>query len=149
MLIFIDQLLPTARGRLATIPHEAPLTEAARLLLQPHFNLIDILNADETLAGVISSSDIVRQISVCEGRSCMTQASAFMTRDVDTCNAEDLLDNVWSTMSMSGLKNVPVIDSESRPLGMLYARDALRVLLGEAEHQELLLHDYVLGIGCR
>ena len=147
--MFIEQLLPTARGRLATIPYDAPLTEAAKLLSQPKYNLIVVLNADGTVAGVISSSDIVRQISICQGRSCMTQVSAVMTRDVATCTIEDLLDNIWSMMRLRGLKNVPVIDSESRPLGMLYARDALQMLLGEAEHQELLLRDYVMGIGYR
>lgn len=52
-------------------------------------------------------------------------------------------------MKDRGLKHVPVIDAESRPLGVLYARDALQELLKEVEYEELLLRDYVMGIGYR
>jgi hypothetical protein len=52
-------------------------------------------------------------------------------------------------MRQGGLKHVPVIDEEDRPLGVLYARDALQALLTEVESEELLLRDYVLGVGYR
>ena len=52
-------------------------------------------------------------------------------------------------MRERGLKHVPVVDQASRPVGVLYARDALQRLLEETEAEELLLRDYVLGIGYR
>jgi hypothetical protein len=45
------------------------------------------------------------------------------------------------------LKNIPVIDSNSRPIDVLNARDALEVLLGEVENEEVLLRDYVMSVG--
>jgi CBS domain-containing protein len=50
-------------------------------------------------------------------------------------------------MKERGFKNVPVTDRDSRPVGVLNARDALQVLLEEAENEESLLRDYVMGIG--
>jgi hypothetical protein len=44
---------------------------------------------------------------------------------------------------------IPIIDHERRPLGTLSARDVLQILLGETEHEEYLLRDYVMGIGYR
>jgi len=35
------------------------------------------------------------------------------------------------------------------PLGVLYANDALQLLLKEAEYEEDLLRDYVMGMGYR
>ncbi len=52
-------------------------------------------------------------------------------------------------MKERGLKNIPVIDAETRPIGMLSARDVLQILLGEAEQQEDQFRDYVMGIGYR
>ena len=52
-------------------------------------------------------------------------------------------------MRERGLKYVPVIDRDSRPLGVLYVRDVLEVLLREVEYEELLLRDYVMGVGYR
>ncbi|HEY5380394.1 MAG TPA: CBS domain-containing protein [Pseudolabrys sp.] len=52
-------------------------------------------------------------------------------------------------MKERGLKNVPVVDEDSRPIGLLHARDILQVLLNESEDEETLLRDYVMGIGYR
>ena len=52
-------------------------------------------------------------------------------------------------MKAQHLKNVPVVDVDHRPLGVLTARAVLHALLGEVEHEEALLTDYVKGIGYR
>jgi predicted transcriptional regulator len=53
----------------------------------------------------------------------------------------------WIATKQRHLKNIPVIDSNSRPIGVLNARDALEVLLGEVENEEVLLRDYVMSVG--
>ena len=50
-------------------------------------------------------------------------------------------------MKERGLKNVPITDQDSRPVGVLNARDALQALLEEVENEELLLRDYVMCVG--
>ena len=45
------------------------------------------------------------------------------------------------------LKNIPVVDKDSRPVGILHARDILQVLLKESKDEEAMLRDYVMGIG--
>ena len=50
-------------------------------------------------------------------------------------------------MKERGLKNVPITDQDSRPVGLLNARDALQGLLQEVENEESLLRDYVMGFG--
>lgn len=147
--MFIEAMLPAARGRLAAIRHDAPLMEAAKLLSRAQISLVVVCNSDETLAGVITKTDVVKRIGECQGSSCTTAASAVMTREVTACRPGESLAEVWSTMKERGLKHVPVIDAGSRPLGVLYARDALQVLLVEVEYEELLLRDYVMGIGYR
>ena len=47
------------------------------------------------------------------------------------------------------LKNIPVTDAESRPIGVLNARDALEALMLEVEQEETLLRDYVMCVGYR
>jgi CBS domain-containing protein len=77
----------------------------------------------------------------------MAPACVIMTREVVVCRPGDRLDKIWSIMKERGLKHIPVIDEKSRPLGVLYALDALQSLLGEVEYEEQLLRDYVMGIG--
>ena len=132
-----------------TLRHDAPLIKAAKLLSSPHVNLVVVCDAGDALAGVVTRTDIVRQISHCAGSSCTTAVASVMTREVTCCRPQDRLTEVWSTMRERGLKHVPVIDEAVRPLGVLYARDALQVLLDALEYEELLLRDYVMGIGYR
>ncbi len=47
------------------------------------------------------------------------------------------------------LPRLPLLDQEDRLIGILYARDVLQRMLAEAEDQEALLRDYVMGIGYR
>ena len=147
--MFVSEMLPTALGRLATIRADARLIDAARLLTHSHVNLVVVCDCGGALSGVITSTDIVRQISSCAGQACTTVAAAVMTREVISCGRDDPVSDVWSTMRKRGLKCVPIIDRDARPLGVLYVRDVLEVLLREVEYEELLLRDYVMGVGYR
>jgi CBS domain-containing protein len=50
-------------------------------------------------------------------------------------------------MGAGAVRSIPVLDEAGRPLGVVHARDVARALLDEVTHEELLLRDYVLGIG--
>lgn len=145
--MFVENMLPTVRKRLVTLDEKALLIDAAKLLLDCHTDLLVVRDSAELLAGVITKTDVVRQISLCRDLGYTTAVSGVMVRTVVLCHPTDLLRNVWSIMKDRGLKNLPVIDTDSRPIGVLNARDALEVLRKEVEHEEELLRDYVMCIG--
>ena len=60
-------------------------------------------------------------------------ASLTMTRDVVIRRSDELLQEVWKRMKERKLKNLPVVDKDSRPVGVLHARDVLQVLLQESK----------------
>jgi CBS domain-containing protein len=70
-----------------------------------------------------------------------------MTRRVVLCRPRDSLQHVWDRIKEGSLKNLPITNEEGRPIGVLSARDVLRTLLDEAEDEEALLRDYVMGVG--
>jgi CBS domain-containing protein len=145
--MFVDRLLPIALEKLVTIIDSAPLIEAAKLLRDSDTDILAVCTSSGVLAGVITKTDVVGQISRCQGQSCATPASSVMTRDVVVCKLSELLSHAWSIMRMRKLKNIPIVDAESHPIGMLNARDALQLLLEEAQDEELLLRDYVMCVG--
>ncbi len=77
----------------------------------------------------------------------MAAASAVMTQAVIYCRPDNLLHEIWLIMKERHLKNVPILDRESRPIGVLNARDALEALLEELEYEEVLLREYVMCVG--
>jgi CBS domain-containing protein len=144
--MLVEKLMSTARKKLVTVADDAPLIQAAKLL-RAGTDLVVVCGSAGFLSGVITKTDVVRQISSCQGATCITAASLVMTRDVVVCRPGDWLHEVWSRMKERGFKNVPVTDPDSRPVGVFNARDALQVLLKEVENEESLLRDYVMGIG--
>jgi hypothetical protein len=42
---------------------------------------------------------------------------------------------------------MPVLGTDSKPLGVLDIRDALKVLFEQEEYQEQMLFNYVAGVG--
>ncbi len=72
-----------------------------------------------------------------------------MTRDVALCRGSDRLEDVSELMKQRHLKNIPVVDTDNRPIGILTARLILRALLSDAEHEEAQLIDFIDGVGYR
>ena len=145
--MFAEQMLPRARERLATIDAGAPVREAADLMSTPHTDLIVVCGHDGSMIGVLTKTDIVGQMSRCGGGGCTDRVDTIMTRDVASCRPGESLKGIWSMMKERGLQRIPLIDQHGKPIGIIYARDALLNLLGEVQDEEILLRDYVMSIG--
>jgi len=148
-MILVEKIVPVARERLVTVRDDAPLMDAARFLDGGHINLVVVCDKNGAMVGIITRTDVVRQMSVCQGCGCTAAVATVMTKDVISCRPGDSLRDVWSIMKERKLLHVPIVGEDLRPLGVINARDALLFLLEGAEHEETLLREYVMGIGYR
>ena len=146
--VFVQQVLSAASARLVTIEGDASLLDAARLL-HAGTDLVVVCGAGGVVVGVITKSDVVAQISKCQGAVCRIAAALVMSADVLQCIPGDLVQDIWSKMKARNLKNVPIAGIDGRPIGVLNARDALGALLRKVKDEESLLRDYVMGVGYR
>lgn len=146
-MIKVETVLPAARGRLATLGTESRLMEAAGVLSSPERDLVVINDAQGRIAGVVTKTDVVGHISRCAGSGCTVPVEQVMTHDVVACRPADWLEDVWRIFSQRRLKNIPVIDFDGVPLGVLNVRDALQALLEDVQYEGQLLRDYVMGVG--
>jgi CBS domain-containing protein len=143
----VERILSIALQRLITIRDDALLADAAKLLSSTHKALLVVCNPDGVMVGVISKTDVVRQIAHCQGVSCTMSVAAVMTRDVTYCHPNDVLKDVLSIMKERGFVHVPIVNQESKPVGVINARDALQVLLEEVEYDGSFIRDYIMGTG--
>ncbi|MCF7701624.1 CBS domain-containing protein [Loktanella sp. M215] len=146
--MLVEGLLQTASERLVTIREDARLIEAAKLL-SAQTDLVVVCDGDGILRGVVTKTDVVRQISTCQGATCMCPVSTVMTGDVASCRGADQLKSVSELMQQRHLKNIPAVDADNPPVGVLTAQIILRALLGDAEYEEAQMIDFVKGIGYR
>jgi CBS domain-containing protein len=147
--MIVRNILTRAVERLAVIEAQAPIKEAAAMMSEPHTDLIVVCDKGN-MVGVLTKTDIVSQIGRCmAGAGCTASVESIMSRDVTYCRTHEILLDVWSVMRERGLQRVPILDEARKPLGIIYAREALQALLSESENEDGLLRDYVSGIGYR
>lgn len=146
--MLIKRFLPTASKRMACIDASAPLLEAARLLGHDH-DILLVCDGHSRMIGILTKSDAVRQMGICTGAGCTAAVVSAMTRDVTSVSPDGYLKEVWEIMKHQGLKNIPVVGLDRKPLGILNARDVLQSLWQEVQQEEDLLFNYVMNVGYR
>ena len=148
-MTLVQHILDDARRRIAILDRHATVYDAAEVLSNSNTPLAVVCDADGVALGVVSRMDLVRFFSRANGEAIAANADAIMTRAFVSCRENHTLQDVWDTLSARGLRCAPVVDESGRLLGVLHARDLVRALLNEVTTEELLLRDYVLGVGYR
>jgi len=145
----VSELLPQASQSLVKIGQDETLVAAAKRLGDPSVALVVVCDSSGRMAGVLSRTDIVARISQCTGCTCAEVAAAAMTCDVVSCIPSEPLSEVWSRMKATGHRQLPVLDLDNRPLGVLPARSVLERLLAGKDYEEELLIEYIASAGYR
>jgi CBS domain-containing protein len=143
----VKHMLEDARRRLAVLSREALISEVAEILANPDTPLAVVCDGQGIAVGVVSKTDIMKVLAGARADAVKMNAGAIMTHAVLSCHVNQTLQRVWETMSTRSLRSVPILDDSGRPLGVVHARDLAHALLDEVNEEEVLLRDYVLGVG--
>jgi CBS domain-containing protein len=146
-MVLVQHIFEDARKRLAVLRQDALVCEAAAILANPDIPLVVVCNSEDKVVGVISKSNIIKALAGAKSDAANMNIGDVMTNTVLSCHVDQTLQGVWDTMSARAIRSVPVLDDSGRPQGVVHARDLARALFSEVDEEELLLRDYVLGIG--
>ena len=145
--ILVKHVLEAARKRLAVLSREASLFDAARILANRDTPLVVVCDSDGIAVGVVSSSHVIKVLATAGVDALGFKAGAIMTKPLLTCHADETLQQVWAVMNTRTLPCAPILDDDGQPQGVLHARDVAIALLDEVNYEEVLLRDYVMGVG--
>ena len=140
----IERLYPMTSARLRVITVDATLEAAASTFANPGVGLLVISARDGKAEGVLSKSDLIRHLT---DREQFATIEALMNRNIIACSPADDLQAAWQTMVDNKVQNIPVLGPDTRPVGVLDVRDAMKVLFEQEQLQEHMLANYVAGIG--
>ena len=146
-MMLVKHILEAARKRLAVLSREASLFDAARILANRDTPLVVVCGSDGTAVGVISSSHVVKVLATAGVDALGFNAGEIMTKPLLSCHVDETLQQVWAVMNSRTLPCAPILDDDGRARGVLHARDVAIALLDEVNYEELLLRDYVMGVG--
>lgn len=142
----IERLNTMTSARLMVIDVNATLETAALSLSNPGIGLAVVSGENGKATGVLSKSDLIRHLM---DREPDASVVTLMSRNIVSCDPDDELLAAWQIMVAQRLQNMPVLGADSKPLGVLDIRDAMKVLFEQEQLQEHMLADYITGLGYR
>jgi len=107
--------------------------------------LVVVCDSRGRAAGVLSKSHLIRYLAYRD--PARASVATLMSRSIIACTPDDEVYAVCQTMAAQRLQNMPVLDADSIPLGILDARDAMRLLIEQEQFEERMLSNYISGIG--
>ena len=146
-MILVKHILEAAQKRLVVLSQEASLFDAARILANRDTPLVVVCDTNGIVVGVIASSHVIKVLATAGVDALGFNAGAIMTQPALSCHVDETLQQVWAVMNSRTLPCAPILDHDGRAQGVVHARDVAIALLDEVNYEEILLRDYVMGVG--
>jgi CBS domain-containing protein len=113
-------------GRLLSVEPQTSLAQVAKKMRVEDADSVAVMS-EGRLLGIITERDLVRAIA--DGIDPLqTKAEIIMTADPATVTADEEVAVVAVKMMTLGVRHLPVVDSDGKPVGLISARDLVAVL---------------------
>jgi signal transduction histidine kinase len=126
--MYIGEILRRKGGDLITVQPESPVRETVALLAAKNIGSVLVIDADGSLAGIISERDVIRSLSRCESHLLDQPISDLMTSSVIACAPENSVEDALSLMGHHHIRHLPVM-RDRKIVGLISIRDVLEVRL--------------------
>lgn len=129
-------------GDTITIEPAANLAAAAKLLSKHRIGAVLICGAGGRLSGILSERDIVRAVSEHGVDALALPVGQVMTRDIETCNEDDLVASIMERMTAGRFRHMPVLNNE-KLVGLISIGDVVKQRVDEIERESEAMRDYI------
>lgn len=125
-----------------TIPPEAKLADAVRLLDARRIGALVVCDQHRRVAGILSERDIVQQLARHGADALSLSVDEAMTRRVATCHEHDTVGELMQQMTNGKFRHMPVVEDE-RLIGIVSIGDAVKFRLNEFEAESTAMREYI------
>jgi CBS domain-containing protein len=136
-----------------SIPPDAPLMQAVRIMLQHHISGLPVIDAERNLLGIVTEGDLLRRVEIGTQRrrarwlefligpgrlaseyahACGRRVHEVMTKDVLTVVQNTPLADIVKLMERHRVKRLPVVDHDGGVVGIVTRANLLRALASVA-----------------
>ncbi len=102
-----------------------------------------LLNQDETLAGIFTDSDLARLLEGREDEAFDECIELRMTANPTTITAGTMLQDAVATMSQRRLSELPVVDQQGHPIGLIDITDVVSLAETDSGPSTIKIHNQV------
>lgn len=117
-------------SRIVTLTPEMELFDAMRLLAEHRISGAPVLDTDGNVAGMLTERDCLRKMVVAgyHGECCCGAVASFMSKDVESVDADTSLLDVADLFVKQKFRSYPVL-KDNRLLGVISRQDVIRAIL--------------------
>jgi len=131
-----DQMRPAARCRVASAQRCVREVLVGATVPGRRSGAIMLLDADGRLAGIFTDSDLARLVEQRRDTQLDSPMAEVMTADPLKVTAGSMLADAVALMARRKISELPVVDDDGRPLGMLDVTDLMGLLPEETDEAE-------------
>ncbi len=138
----VEHILSEKGRQVVTIPPQASLMEAARVLSDKRIGAVVVSDAGHPDLGILSERDIARAVAA-DGPGALEQpVSRHMTGKVVTCTTRSAINDLMETMTNGKFRHVPIVE-DGRLVGIVSIGDVVKYRVAEIESESRALRDYI------
>lgn len=127
-----------------SVSPSATVREAVELLAANRIGALLVFSQGDTLEGVISERDIVRELGKKGPDALISQVSDLMTSSVIACDPGDTAVSVLEKMTDGRFRHMPVVEA-GKVVAVISIGDVVKARIDEVEHENLALTDMIAG----
>jgi len=138
LLVFqdLDQLFPVKEfmtRRISSIYEDVPIFDATRLMIKRGFRRLPVINEEGKLVGIVTAADALKLLTktILKNEPEMffsKKVKDVATKEIYTIDPEKSINEAAMTMLMKKVGSLLILDSQSRPTGIITERDLIIAL---------------------
>ena len=140
--MYVETILQAKGSQVHTLPETATLAEAVALLNAHNIGALVITGPGNSVAGILSERDIVRQLAGDPAAALARPIGSVMTRAVVTCTRDTLIAAIMDRMTRRRVRHIPVVEDEAL-VGIVSIGDVVKLKIEEVESEAEALRDYI------
>ena len=143
----VKQILRAKGGDVISIPGDATLSEAARLLARKRIGAVIVRDDQGNVEGILSERDLVHAVATDSVAALARPVGAYMTRAVATCSETDTVTDLMEMMTHGRFRHVPVLDDADQLIGIVSIGDVVKTRIEETVREAETLREYIAAAG--
>jgi CBS domain-containing protein len=136
-------LLELCDAEPAAVSLQASVADAIRTMLDRHVGAVVIIDSEGRVAGIFTERDVLRKFSLSGRDPETTPVRELMTTPVELATSETSSSEALVTMVERHFRHLPVVDKNSKLLGVLSIRNLLEWRVEDLSRQLDSLEQYV------
>ncbi len=136
------QIIEKKGSAVTTVAETATVNEAVALLAEHNIGCLPVLDASESLVGLVSERDVVRVTASAGAETLAMPVSEIMTRNVLLAKPDDSMEVVMKCMNDRRIRHLPVM-SDQQLVGLISIGDVVNARIAELEGESNQLRDFI------